>query len=81
MNNTIRPAIYGRIKVGTKYWQDHRCCTWPYTLREHFGGAKVDPDTRFKFEIVNPGMLDATAPGFGDPGNYGDGALTLFKSK
>ena len=66
-----RIQCYGRIKPGTKIWQDFRGAVWPLL------GA--DPNTRFRFEDHGE-IVWALAPGFGEVrGNYGNGPICLWR--
>lgn len=75
---TTRARCTGRIKPGTHVWQDFRSTVWPYTVGEHFGGGKANPDQRFVFERCGRQVI-ARAPGFGALGGdgYGNGALFI----
>lgn len=59
-----------RLRHGVLVGQDHGWFRWPgpYDLR-----------TQFHAQLVSPTLWKLTAPGFGVPGVYGNGALYLHE--
>lgn len=72
--------VYGRIKPGTRIFQDFTVSTWPVTKAEVFSGVKADPDTRFQMYTHPNGDVVCVAPGYGDRRAYGNGSIYILPS-
>ena len=72
---TSKP-VFGRIRPGTLVFLDHRVYHWPAVPTNSFH-PHINPNQRFSFQLNFNGWVEATAPGFGSPGSYGNGGLYI----
>lgn len=77
----------GKIKIGTRIGQDHSIFIWPNCappVKDYIGKEykfkAINQDMIFDIEDRGKGMFKCVAPGFGEKGNYGNGAILVFDS-
>lgn len=79
----IKPSTYvwGRIKPGTRIYQDFYLSRWPRTVGSVHGKETVDPNMRFKMYLNDHGRVTCVAKGYGDfsiRDGYGNGAIEIL---